>query len=174
MPTLATLKNHSINLIIADLQPNNHPPLDQVFDEFDRLITPTGVICLFATMPFACDLIAANRKIPFRYDLIWETPDATIPEDMPQRNHELILIFYKKLPTYNPQKTPGKPYTTSGKGSTTLNYGEYKALPKRIIGEMRHPKSVLQFTKPELIEWLKRTYSNEEDTTLQLFPEWML
>jgi hypothetical protein len=26
---------------------------------------------------------------------------------MPMRNHEVVLVFYNKLPTYNPQKMTG-------------------------------------------------------------------
>jgi hypothetical protein len=35
---------------------------------------------------------------------------------MPLRVHELILVFYRRLPTYHPQMTPGKPYVAKDKG----------------------------------------------------------
>ena len=35
--------------------------------------------------------------------------------NMPLAIHEDVLIFYKKLPTYNPQMTPGDPYTATRK-----------------------------------------------------------
>ena len=38
---------------------------------------------------------------------------------MPLRQHEQIAIFYKKLPTYNPQFTEGKPL--HGKGNAYKN-----------------------------------------------------
>ena len=31
-------------------------------------------------------------------------------EDADEKAHENILVFYKKLPTYNPQMTNGEPY----------------------------------------------------------------
>ena len=33
---------------------------------------------------------------------------------MPLRQHEQIAVFYKKLPTYNPQFTQGKPLHSKG------------------------------------------------------------
>lgn len=68
--------------------------------------------CLFAQMPFAFELYASNPKM-FRYDLVYRKrrPVGFLnARRMPLRSHELILIFYKKLPVYNPQLAPGKPY----------------------------------------------------------------
>lgn len=71
-----------------------------------RILKDNGAIVLTAQQPFATDLINSERK-NFRYEWIWEKshklgfPNAN---KMPLRNHENILIFYKKLPTYNPQK----------------------------------------------------------------------
>jgi site-specific DNA-methyltransferase (adenine-specific) len=45
-----------------------------------------------------------------RYEIIWEKTSATghlNAKKMPLKAHENILVFYKKLPTYNPQKTTG-------------------------------------------------------------------
>lgn len=79
--------------------------------------------------------------------------------------------------TYNPQKTPGKPYKI--KQHTLRNIGVYgsKSLPatENITGD-RHPRSVLKINgevglhptqKPaDLCEWLIKTYSNENDLVL--------
>ena len=78
--------------------------------------------------------------------------------------------------TYNPQKTPGKPYNV--KGHKTQNvYGQEEIPAKENITGDRHPKSVLKYNqsgdklhptqKPlDLCEWLIRTYSNEGDLVL--------
>jgi len=55
---------------------------------------------------------------------------------MPLRSHEDILVFYKKLPTYNPQKTTGherKVSTAKHKRNSkkTTNYGEHGLLSNR-------------------------------------------
>ena len=100
---------------------------------------------------------------------------------MPLIAHEDIMIFYKKLPTYNPQKTKGKPYN---KGVEKRN--EIEAVGKIgngnfIINESgdRNPRSVIYFRtaesegklhptqKPlELMKYLIKTYSNENDLVL--------
>ena len=50
----------------------------------------------------------------FKYEIIWEKTKPVgffNAKKMPLRNHENILVFYKKLPTYNPQMTEGKAYS---------------------------------------------------------------
>jgi len=84
----------------------------------------------------------------------------------------------KKSTTYNPQKTPGKPYTV--KQHTVRNIGVYgqKQLPAHgnETGD-RHPTSILKFNQPkkslhptqkptDMLEWLIKTYSNENDIVL--------
>lgn len=57
-------------------------------------------------MPFGANLIMSNIKM-FRYEWIWEKPNTSAgflnAKKMPLRKHENILVFYKHLPTYNPQ-----------------------------------------------------------------------
>ena len=101
---------------------------------------------------------------------------------MPLRVHEDILIFYKKLPNYNPQKVKGKPNHSKGSMKTDKNnnYGKYGKVDNRdILGEMKHPKSIISFQKPhpskaihptekpvELMDWLVKTYTNKGDLVL--------
>jgi len=86
---------------------------------------------------------------------------------------------YKSISTtYNPQKTPGKPYKV--KGHKIRNNGVYgqKEIPtlRNITGD-RHPTSILKFNQPKkslhptqkpinILEWLIKTYSNENDIVL--------
>lgn len=94
------------------------------------------------------------------------------------RSHESVLIFYKNKPTYNEQLTEGKPYSIKRKP----NYGEnnYNAQTeseKQNTG-YRHARSVLKVSNPrikgghptqkpvELIYYIVRTFSNEDDTVL--------
>ena len=87
------------------------------------------------------------------------------------------LIREKIVMTYNPQKTPGKPFKILKKEHFAV-YGRQKEMIEieNITGD-RHPKSVLKFLqngdklhptqKPlELCEWLIKTYSNEGDLVL--------
>ncbi len=157
-------------------------PLDMqaFFSECDRLIKPNGAIVIFAAQPFATDCINAYRR-NFRYDLVWEK---TMPVGFlncnrcPLRSHELILVFYKKLPTFNPQKTAGKPYSSKNRSSSSsLNYGVYKPIASESLTGERFPVSVLKFGKNNklkhptakpvpLLEWIVKTYSHEGEVIL--------
>jgi site-specific DNA-methyltransferase (adenine-specific) len=87
------------------------------------------------------------------------------------------MVFYKKLPIYNPQKTLGKKNHSKGREKTNANnnYGDFNFVDNsEELGDMKHPKSILQFEKPhpsvslhptqknsDLCMWLLRTYTNE-------------
>ena len=87
------------------------------------------------------------------------------------------LTKEKIIMTYNPQKTPGKPWKIKGHKIKTDVYGQTGIIDLENITGDRHPKSVLKFhqngdklhptQKPlELCEWLIKTYSNEGDLIL--------
>ncbi len=69
---------------------------------------------------------------------------------MPMKAHENILVFYKKLPTYNAQKTQGhKPVNPYTKYINTQNKTDmYNPVNAEISGggnTDRYPRSVIQF-----------------------------
>ena len=159
-------------------------PFDKLWKEYKRVIKDNGAIVLFSAQPFTSALITSNPKM-FRYDIIYEKTKPTgflNAKKMPMRYHEEILVFYKKLPTYNPIMTNGhNPLIGSMANHKSSNYGEYKSkCTERQKGgsTTRYPKSVLKFDsilkghlhptqKPlSLIEYMIRTYSNEGDLIL--------
>ena len=160
--------------------------LPKLWDEYERVIKDNGVILLFAQTPFDKVLGASNLKL-LKYEWIWEKTQATghlNAKKMPMKAHENILVFYKKLPTYKPQKTNGhKPINSYTKYIKTQNNTEIYGEMKREIsggGETdRYPRSVITFAsdkqksclhptqKPlSLIEYMIRTYTNEGDLIL--------
>lgn len=99
------------------------------------------------------------------------------------RQHEQIAIFYKKLPTYNPQKVKGSKNHSKGKVKeidVNNNYGNHNFVDNsELLGDMKNPTSIVTFSKPhpsicvhptqksvELMEWLIKTYTNENDVVL--------
>ena len=79
-------------------------PLKELWMNYERIIKDNGCIALFSAQPFTTDLINSNRKL-FRYDLIWDkvlSSGFLNANRMPLRRHEIICIFYKKPPKYNP------------------------------------------------------------------------
>jgi site-specific DNA-methyltransferase (adenine-specific) len=154
------------------------PDLTKMWTEWERVTKEDGAMIFFATQPFCSELILSNQK-NFRYDIIWYKALGTgflNANKMPLRNHEMILVFYRKLPTYNPQMVVGKMRMKgSKKGNATTNYGNYEGKTK--IDDQYFPQSVIDFTngdrtkendhptqKPlDLIRYLIKTFSNEND-----------
>ena len=151
-------------------------PLDSLWKEYKRVVKKNGAIVLFAQTPFDKILGASNLDM-LKYEWIWEKSQGTghlNAKKMPMKAHENVLVFYKRLPTYNPQMREGKPYTCkSGRGST--NYRELKSVITENKG-YRYPIDILKFNsdkgfhttqKPvELCEYLIKTYTNEGETVL--------
>lgn len=139
---------------------------------YRRIIKDNGAIVLFAQTPFDKVLGNSNLKM-LKYEWIWEKHMATghlNAKKMPMKAHENILVFYKKLPIYNPQFTEGKPYIVN-KGNDSSNYGKQRATTT-INNGFRYPRDVIKFKhdkeklhptqKPvELLEYLIKTYTNE-------------
>lgn len=180
------IHDESIDMILCDLPYGTTElawdiriPMEPLWKEYMRVTKPNAAICLTAQQPFATDLINAARKF-FRYELIWEKASAMgflNAKKMPLRSHENLLIFYKRLPTYNPQMTPGKPYKGKQGHTRCSIYGGQKGGAARDSSGDRYPRSVLRFAKERhsghptekplrLFEWLVRTYTNEGDVVL--------
>ena len=160
-------------------------PLDELWQEYDRVIKDNGVIVLFAQTPFDKVLGVSNLKF-LKYEWVWEKTQATghlNAKKMPMKAHENILVFYKKVPTYNPQKTTGHKPMNSGVRRSSLkneNYNEINKVDLPFGGDTdRYPRTVLEFKsdkqknylhptqKPlSLIEYMIKTYTNEGDLIL--------
>ena len=179
-------KDQSIDLICTDLPYgitqngwDSILPLEKMWAEFNRIIKDRGAIVLTASQPFASKLICSNLD-NFKYDLVWEKTIASGQlnvKRMPLRVHESILIFYKKTPNYNEQRTAGEPYKISRKITKNDNYGLQRANSKQNDG-YRHARSVIKISNPRikgghptqkplaLMELLVKMYSNVGDKVL--------
>lgn len=181
------IDDKSIDMILCDLPYGTTKgrwdiiiPFELLWEQYNRIIKDNGAMVLFASQPFTTDLINSNRKL-FRYELIWSKNRGTgifNAKKMPMKSHENIIVFYKKLPTYNPQMREGKPYKAKqGKQSKVFGLDTGKKIITNNKGE-RFPLSVLPFKstngknmhptqKPlELCEWLIKTHTNESETIL--------
>lgn len=185
------INDKSIDMILCDLPygvtQNKWDiiiPFDLLWNQYQRIIKDNGAIVLTCNQPFTSMLLMSNRKL-YRYSLVWKktTPTGHLnAKRMPLRIHEDILVFYKKLPIYNPQKTTGHPRKVSKAEHKincvkTTNYGEHGLTT--YDSTERYPTSVLEFAtdkqkeaihptqKPiALFEYLIKTYTNENDLIL--------
>lgn len=184
------IPDKSVDMILCDLpygttrnKWDSIIPLPELWKQYERIIKDNGAIVLTAQTPFDKVLGVSNLKM-LRYEWIWEKTTATghlNSKKMPMKAHENILVFYKKLPTYNPQKTKGhKPVNSYTKYQEDgSNYG------KTLIGisgggsTERYPRSVQIFKSDKqkealhptqkpiaLFEFLIKVYTNEGETVL--------
>lgn len=155
--------------------------LDLMWEQLKRILKPNGVVLLTAAQPFTSVLACSNLPM-FKYDWVWDKPAGTgffNAKKMPLRSHESVLVFYNKLPTYNPQKTKGhKRKTAKKKVVVSECYGKDISLPNYDSTE-RYPRSIQRFSSDKrfnnlhptqkpvaLMEYLIKTYTNERDTVL--------
>ena len=105
-------------------------PFDKLWEQYTRVTKPSAAICLFGQGMFTAKLMMSNPDM-WRYNLIWDKKKTTgflNANRMPLRCHEDIAVFYKELPTYNPQFFDGEPTHPRGKGKHVNNdkcYGAY-------------------------------------------------
>lgn len=151
---------------------------------YNKLVKNNSIVILTASQPFATDLINSNRNM-FKYDLIYEKTLGSgflNAKRMPMRYHEHLLVFYNKLPVYNPIMGKGIRKLGVNKSKTHgTNYGK-KTKFNYIYDDKgsRYPKSIIRFStgnrtseqyhptqKPvALFEYLIRTYTNKNDLVL--------
>lgn len=191
LEVMENIKDGSIDMIMADLPYNttrNHwdslIDLKELWVQYERIIKDNGAIVLTAQTPFDKVLGASNLKL-LKYEWIWEKTSATghlNAKKMPMKAHENILVFYKKLPTYNPIKTQGHvrkvskaEHKVNSKMSTNYNPTGLTTYDST----ERYPRSVLKFPNDKqktalhptqkpvaLMEYLIKTYTNPGELVL--------
>lgn len=151
--------------------------LDEI--KVDKHHTP---VIMFSSAKFTPQLQMSNFK-DYKYSWIWKKNIATNffhAKGMPLRSSESINIFYKKSPTYNPQKTEGHAPTSSAKGSSRGNLYQGCNVRNYEGGDTtRFPTEMLEFDVEDiksrihsnqksigLLRYLIRTYTNIGDTVL--------
>ena len=186
---MKNIKDKSIDMILCDLPygmtRNNWDiviPFDKLWEEYNRIIKDNAAIVLFGSQPFTSIMITSNLNM-FRYCLVWEKnkfSDFLNAKRKPMKTNEDIAIFYKKQPIYNPQYWYSTPYTrwnTQQAVDKQTNYGNHKENFVESLDGKRLPTTVLKFNridrpvhptqKPvDLLEWLIKTYTNEENIVL--------
>ena len=185
LDVMKDIPDKSIDMILCDLPYGTTKnkwdsviDLNELWTGYERIIKDNGAIVLFSQMPFTAELTHSNLKL-FKYEWIWEKDNGTgflNAKKMPLKIHENILVFYKKLPTYNPQMRTGfKPYKCK-QGRHSTNYGLYEQGHITESNGERYPIDIIEFKKDTglhptqkpvaLLEYLIKTYTNENDLVL--------
>ena len=182
------IADKSIDLILCDLPYGTTAckwdsiiPFDLLWKQYHRISKENTPIVLFAAQPFTTKLIQSNFK-NYRYNWYWKKKNVTgfsYARFQPMRCVEDICVFYKKMPTYNPQglikvENPRlrKGHKTNG-GVYDSEYlsNAYKTLftnyPKHLIEFPKDKQNFHPTQKPiALLEYLIKTYTNEGETVL--------
>lgn len=194
------IEDNSVQMIFADFPYNttnlswdkNIIDLDKFWKEANRTLKDNGVVVCTCQFPFTALLAMSNLK-NLRYDWVWQKTHPTghlNANKMPMKSHENILIFYNKLPKYNPQKTFGHKRKVSKavnrdacierrNNTDNIYNNEYVGKVSDYDSTERFPISVQVFAsdkqkmtfnktqKPEaLLEYFIKTYTDEGDTVL--------
>ena len=155
---METLDDESVDLIFCDLPYGQTSckwdcciDLDKFWIEVMRIKKLNTPIFMTTTTKFGVSLInSCPKKCPFRYDIVWvkSSPAGFLSaRKMPMRKHEMIYVFYEKLPFYdlsshthkfvkerNTAQKNGKIY--EGPGDKKIMEGKYDPpLPVSIVKE---------------------------------------
>ena len=152
LEVMKSLDDHSVDLVLCDLPYGTTQnkwdsviPLDQLWQEYRRVVKPRGVIALSSQGIFTARLICSNEPW-FRYKFVWIKSKPTNflnARRQPLRQHEDICIFYQSQPDYRPVMSHGEPYNKGvRKAQYTGSYGEFKPVQVKSTGQ-RFPTDTL-------------------------------
>jgi len=110
LEVMKDLSANSIDLLFCDLPYGEISckwdckiNLELFWEEINRICKINCPMFFTTTTRFGVDLINSNPK-NFRYDLVWVKSSSCgflNAKKMPMRKHELIYVFYRKLPYYD-------------------------------------------------------------------------
>jgi len=194
LEVMKTIEDNSIDAIITDppygttnCKWDSVIDFELMWEQLNRIIKPNGAIVLFGSEPFSSALRMSNIK-NYKYDWIWEKnipTGFTMAKTTPMKKHEIISVFSDGNLTYsikgnylkfNPQKTkrdkPIKGYAVTSDFLHNTNFDK-----KERIYTHKNPTSIIKFDKIkkglhtsqkpiDLMEYLIKTYTNENETVL--------
>ncbi len=170
-------------------------PFGKLWEQYGRIVKPTGAIVLFGQQPFTSALIMSNIK-DYKYNWIWQKDSGSNflnANHQPLKITEDFCVFGKGATTeskrgtylnYNPQMRQGfSPYMCKSgaqKKDTAMVRGVCRAQDGGTItisDGSRFPINLIQFDRDAerfhptqkpvaLLRYLVLTYTNEGDTVL--------
>jgi len=197
---MPNIESDSIQMIFSDFPYNTTNvswdksviDLNVFWKEANRVLKSNGVVICTCQFPFTAILAMSNLK-NLRYDWVWQKTSPTgflNSKKMPMKAHENVLVFYNKLPKYNPIKTHGHKRKVSSAecrsriiqrniGADKIYGNEYAdkvngydstdrfPLSVQVIASDKQKLAIHKTQKPEaLLDYFIRTYTDEGDVVL--------
>jgi len=186
---LKEIEDKNVDCFICDLpygttamKWDNKINLDDLWREMKRIARNDNIpYFFFCDMRFAVEIINSNPKM-YRYDIVINKRNVVgfmNSKRMPMRKHELLLVFYKKLPTYNVLEYHKKVNEKERKKERKTVYGNVSDAEYGKIYEPKLPHSIIQMDNlntrgknhpteksQDILEWIIKYYTYEGDTIL--------
>lgn len=167
------IADKSIDAIICDLPYGTTAcgwdkliPLDKLWEQYERVITPKGAIVLFSSQNFTIDLIISNRKM-FKYFMIWNkkvSGSFSMAQVRPMLIHEEICVFSKGtimsggknnmnyFPILTDAETNNIRPINKGSSTSEANFGKRKNINEAkskdgYDNKKRYPQSIIEYSK---------------------------
>lgn len=181
-----TVEDNTIDLIyfnppFGTIEQDWDKPLkwEELFNEMERIIKPDGNIVIHCSIPFTYDLIRIRKP---KYHWVWDKQTTGTPflaKIQPMRNTEEILVYHKpsNKGRYYPQMEGDEERIIRGGNSKYWGGRMNKGKKYASVVKGKYPKHLISFkrkveglsTRPiELIEYIVKTYTKEDDTVLDL------
>ena len=183
---LPTLEAGSVDAVITDppygttaCKWDSVIPFAAMWAGIKHVVKSRAAVVLFGSQPFTSALVMSNPKW-FRVEWIWEKAMGTNYLNAnrdPMKIHENVIVFCDGYPTYNPQKTKGKPYrATRGAAGDFIRDKTVGGYLTKNDG-LRYPTTIQKFNKDNdlihptqkpvaLLEYIIKTYTNPGDIVL--------
>jgi site-specific DNA-methyltransferase (adenine-specific) len=186
LDVMKTIPDASIDAIITDppygttaCKWDSVIPFEPMWKELNRIIKNNGAIVLFGSEPFSSALRISNIK-QYKYDWVWDKKKGGNPllsKIQPIKVHENILIFNSKI--YYPIMINRDKPKFRGNNKNTISETTNNSFVENKMYTQKYPKSILEISnasqmnkvhptqKPkELLEYLVKTYTQENETVL--------
>lgn len=158
-------------------------PFKSMWTELRRIAKKRAAIVLFSSQPFTSALVMSNPKW-FKYEWVWDKNRGNghlVAKYRPLQQTESVCVFCRGATVYNPQmvlREKPRKFGKSPSQTAILTEQIYSDEYTREDYTERYPVNLLHFSwsnrdglhptqKPvALVEYLIRTYTNEDDTVL--------
>jgi len=159
LEVMKDLSANSIDLLFCDLpygqtqcKWDTKIDLDLFWKQVNRICKINCPMFFTTTTKFGVDLINTNPK-NFRYDLVWVKSTSAgflNAKKMPMRKHEMIYVFYRKLPLYD---LSSHTYKFSNSYSLNNKSGCYNGNLPSVCGKEYDPPLPVSIIKEDGFEY---------------------